>query len=346
MKMLAVLTALWIVLLMACAPNPAPFAPPPSSTPNVAAVAQDVAPTIAATATSVPTNTPLPTSTIPPTNTPIPTNTPTQTPTATATTIPTDTPTLTPSMTPTDVPTETPPPTLTPTRVPTKAPTKAPALPPLAAAVNRTNNTSSRFETITYYSNPFTGFELFRGSGERSPQAARYSVSGKYCPCAGTANNALEFVRVGEQIYLKGPAPLFKANEDRWYLVPPDKAGTAKSTESKALLSPGLTEFQEVGEDAINGVSYHLYTIDKNVARQRLRDVLGFTEQELGEVVNIELSFWMGDDGYIHHTRVRMDVKSFFNPNSTDIIKYDTHYSDFGIPVEIVQPADAVPLPE
>lgn len=344
MKLLA-LFSLGFVFLMACAPGATP-APAATSTPNAVAVAQDVAPTIAATVTTAPTHTPLPTNTAAPTKTTVPTDTPTHTATATATTIPTDTPTLTPSLTPTKAATNTPVPTLTATRVPTKPPTKAPALSPLAAAVNRTDTTASRFETIAYYSNPFTGFELFRGKGERGPQGAHFFMTGDFCSCLGAANNTIEYLRVGEQLYLKGPVPGFKADQDRWYLVPPDKASTAKSTESKGLLSPGLTEFQSVGDEAIDGVNYHVYTIDKNVARQRLRDVLGFTEQELGEVVNIEVSFWMGDDGYVHHSRTRMDIKSFFNPNSTDIIKFDTHYSDFGIPVQFAKPADAVPLPE
>jgi hypothetical protein len=344
MKLLS-LFALGFIFLMACAPN-TPMPPVATITPNAVAVAQDVAPTIPATATTAPSNTPQPTNTIPPTDTPIPTNTPTNTATATPTKIPTNTPTLTP----TEPPTNTPAPTLTatraPTKLPTKAPTQAPALSPLAAAVNRTDTTSSRFETIAFYSNPFTGFELFRGQGERGPQGAHFFMTGEFCNCLGAANNTIEYLRVGEQLYLKGPVPGFKADQDRWYLVPPDKASTAKSTESKGLLSPGLTEFQSVGDEAIDGVNYHVYTIDKNVARQRLRDVLGFTEQELGKVVNIEVSFWVGDDGYVHQSRTRIDVQSFFNPNSTDIIKFDTRYSDFGIPVQFTKPADAIPLPE
>ena len=145
----------------------------------------------------------------------------------------------------------------------------------------------------------------------------------------------LEYTRLATRLISRDPFLHSRLRKPVRVPLPPDKSGTAKTSEGKELLSPGLTEFNQIDDDTINGVTYQVYTIDKTVARQRLHDVLGFTEQELGEVVNIEAHTVGRRDGYVHQTLVRMDVKSAFDPNSTDIIKYQTTYSDFGIPVQV-----------
>lgn len=347
MKIISLFAVLILFFLMACASGataPTPTSAPVQPAAQSVAIASDV-PAATGTFTPIPpTNTPLPTPTD--TATPPPTNTATSSPTMT----PTDTPT--PSITPTSTSTFTPSPTPTrtrtntPTRVPTKRATATPVLTGLAAAVNRSDNTASHMETKAFYSNPYAGYDLYTATGERNSQGSHLTITGKFCGCNGAPNNTLEFINTADQSFIKGPAPAYKATEDRWYLVPPDKAQTAKSSAQKSLLSPGLTEFSQIDDQVIDGVNYHVYTINKDTARQRLKDVLGFTESELGQVVNVEVTFWVGDDGYVHQALSRMDVTDLFNPSTTDIVKFQTRYFDYGIPVQITKPADAVPLPQ
>ena len=206
--------ALALPLLSACA-QPTPAAAP--------AVALD------STATAIPpTDTPTP---LPPTNTPVP---PTDTP------VPTDTATPTSTSTPTSTPTDTPqpptntpvpptatrvPPTPTRTRVP---PSRTPQVLTLPLALKRTFDTKTyRFEMHMFYSDPYSETEMMNATGERSGSIVHIMMGSMYGKLlTGDPNGRAELMYVGTKTYIRGPVPLYKANEARWYIMPSCKEGS------------------------------------------------------------------------------------------------------------------------
>ncbi len=70
------------------------------------------------------------------------------------------------------------------------------------------------------------------------------------------------------------------------------------------------------------------------------------TAEELNNMVNIEFSYWWCADGYVHRARSRVDFKYPPDPSTTMIVRIESHYFDFNVPIQVNVPADAIPLPQ
>lgn len=292
-----------------------------------------------------PTNTLAPTAThtaIPPTAThtaipPTATNTATLTHTATPTK--TNTPTKTPSptntatatLTPTLAATNTPSPTPTRTRVPATA---TPKLPPLLAAINRTNAAkTSRFSVRVLFSNPFREIELLTSEGERQGNNTRVILRGLIAILCGCEEQPSIFF--GDKFYYQ--------RGGTWYFRARSQQSGALDFDPKKTLSPNLNEFSKVGDETVDGQSCEVYTIDKIAGRRVFEQNNIIPAELMSDVVNTELTYWVCADGYVHQSRLRADL---LRPDGgTNISKTDTHYFDFGAPIEITPPADAQPAP-
>lgn len=320
------------VLLNACS---APAAQPPAvaqAAVTHTTVPALVSPTVAPTAIRVP-----PTATVlPPTNTPTkipPTDTPTQTPThnatATATNTPTDTPTPTATFTPTA--TQTPTRTATRTRVPATA---TPKLPPLLAAINRTNAAKTyRYTQRGIFSNPFREIELLTADGERQGDNSRMTLHGLLAILCGCADSPS--IYFGDKFYYQ--------RGGTWYFRPRSSKANDFDFDSKKVLSPNLSEFSKVGTEAVDGQSCDMYTIDKQAGRRLFEQNNIIPAELMSDVVNTEVTYWVCPDGYVHQSRVRADL---LRPDGgTNISRSDIHYFDFGAPIEIAPPPDAQPAP-
>ena len=310
------------LLLGACA---APAAPPPTSAPTVAAVAQSTATALPPTTTNT---------AVPPTatNTAVPptkTFTPTQTNTATQTPLPTDTATPTATFTPAATNT----PSVTPTRTRVPA-TVTPKLPPLLAAINRTNASKSlRFQTRTIFSNPFREIELLTSDGERQDGNARITPHGLLailCKCADSPS-----IFYGDKHYFQ--------RGGTWYFRPRGEQSAALDFDPKKTLSSNLSEFSKIGTEAVDAQSCDVYTIDKQAGRRIFEQNNIIPAELMSNVVNVEATYWICPDGYVHQARFRADL---LRPDGgTNISKTDVHYFDFGAPIEITPPPDAQPAP-
>ncbi len=290
---------------------------------------------------------------VPPTDTPLPpTATATPSPTATQTATSTPTFTLTPSPTATQTATSTPTFTLTSSPTATRTATPRPVTPTpnvltLPGALQHTASAKSyRLETSLYYSNPVTGGELMSTSGEASGKAMHITVRGLLLDLLGAPPEGLEILKVNDKQYVKGPVSAFKANEAKWYLVPPSKNTVTPSLQPENLLSPQLKEFSKIDSESVDGRSCDVYTIDKEAGRRVLQATGTMTAKQMENVVNVEVTYWLCSDGYVHRSRVRVDVRDILNPSSTDIVRIEGHMFDFNAPIQITEPAGAVPLPQ
>ncbi len=286
----------------------------------------------------------LPTDTLAaPTDTPAATFTPTST--STPTPAPTDTP-VPPTATPVPpTPTATPvPPTPTRTRVP---PTPTPRVLTLPLALKQTFNTKTyRFESHMFYSDPYRETELINANGERSGNVIHMSMGGLYGRLfTGDPNRPAQVMQAGDKTYVQGPLPLFKANEPKWYILSPS-TDNSKSIKPGGVLSPDVVGYIKIGSEAVDGKACDIYTVDKDAARRALIASNTFTEKQMENVVNVEVTYWFCDDGYVRRSRVRVDERYLFNPSTTDIVRIEEHYFDFNAPIQLAVPADAVPLPQ
>ncbi len=325
------LQSLFKVIIVVMAPLVLIACSSPAPSPTVKAIA--AAP---ATPTAVPaTDTP-----IPPTDTQVP---PTATATATGTSTNTATPTTTPSSSPTV--TNTP---KTPTRTPThRPPTATPAPLSLQGALKQTAGRSYRFELTEYFSDPYQEIELMTGHGEATGQATHTYIGGALGEMLA-GPGGMEMIISKDKTFVHGPVPALNANEAKWYLLSPSKAGDRNtgSVNVGQLLAPGVTHYDKVGSESVDGLACDIYSIDKQAARNALAASGAMTAQELENMVNIELTYWWCTDGLIHRARVRMDFKYPLNPSTTMIARIESHYFDFNAAIKVSVPTDVIPLPE
>ncbi len=318
------------LLILACA---VAACAAPAAVPPAVAVVQPTATTVPPTATNTavpPTATHTP---VPPTATNSPTATLTRTPTntATPTVTPSPTNTATPTSTFTPVATNTPSVTPTRTRVPATA---TPKLPPLLAAINRTNAAKTlRFAVRVLYSNPFREIELLTSEGERQGNNTRVILRGLIallCGCEGQPS-----IFFGDKFYYQ--------RGGTWYFRARGEQSAALDFDAKKTLSSNLSEFSKVGDEAVDGQACEVYTIDKIVGRRVFEQNNIIPAALMSDIVNVELTYWVCADGYVHQSRLRADLKR--PDGGTNISKTDTHYFDFGAPIEIAPPPDAQPAP-
>lgn len=336
------LTALIFVACSSPAATPTPVALalaataiPPALTNNDSQPSETLPPpTLAPTdsLTATPTTLPTDTATPLPTDTPTDTATPTNTSTPTETATPTNTPTLTPTNTPTHVP--------TPTRRPATATPKPLTLPD---ALKKSAATTYRIESHSYYSNPQREFETMTLTGEANGNVAHFMLGGILSLfLGGGPGKDAELILNGNTLYAKGPIPLLRANEDRWYLIPTSQS----SLNPKGVLAADVVTFNKIGNEAVDDKQCDIYTIDKVAARRALQASGSLTQEQLDNTVNIEVTHWLCSDGYVRRSRVRVDVRDRQDPSTTDISRTEYHFFDFGAPVQITVPTNALPLPQ
>ncbi len=195
-----------------------------------------------------------------------------------------------------------------------------------------------------YYSNPERGGELMNTSGEASGQAAHLTMGGLLVSLMGAPSGGLEMLFVNGKQYIKGPVSVLKANEAKWYLMPSNKNTVQQPLKPEGLLSPDLKEFSKIGSESVDARACDVYTIDKEAGRRVLQASKAITAAQMDQVVNVEVTYWLCNDGYVHRSRIRVDVKDPLNPSTTDIVRIEGHSFDFNAPIQIAEPAGAVPL--
>jgi hypothetical protein len=323
LKALACILTVFAALLLACAPAPTPTPVPP--TPDAPATITQVAANIFATQTA---------------SAPTATDTPTSTPTFTPTFTPTHTPTFTPTHTPTRTPTFTPSPTATATLVPIT----------LKGALTKTANLTSAHMTLTTtVTTSVQQTNALSVESDVSGKSAHIFMKGLVAVLmTGSPDKAIELLVVDGQTFIKGPLPLLKANEEKWYIMPKQQnlgQGTVKPTTFADL---DTTAIKKTSSEALDGRRCDVFTGSKQVALELLQQGgLLQLQQQLGQAQldDASIAFWACSDGYIHQMVVVLDIHDAKNASNKATIRVTEHLSKFGVPVKIQAPENAEPVP-
>ncbi len=196
---------------------------------------------------------------------------------------------------------------------------------------------------------------LMTMQGEVNQQNAHFVIQGLLTSLLGIdPTKPFEVIRVDDVTYVKGPAPLIGATEERWYQAPPEAAGLAQPPMSPAsfLNSFGDTgldpaDFKLTGSEALDGKVCQVYAGDKAAvanAFNRFGGAAGATQEDLDSIENAEFKFWVCEDGYVHRVKMLIEGHDQANPTQKGAFDLLLQLADFDSNLTITPPADAIPL--
>lgn len=282
------------------------------------------------------------------------TATPTSTPQATATwVIPPVTPIAeTPAALTTDTP-STPQPT-TPGNV---------ARGPIIEAWNKAKNAATyrieydwtikgNFPDIPAEWNAGQGLQLFSVAGAVNGKDSQMTFKGFWSVLfTGDPNASMEIMSIGGKAYIKGPAPLIGAAENKWYVSSGASTNSLPKVNEYAdvLSDPNvdLSAFRRTSTDTFDNRRCEVYTGDK-VATFKLFQLLDAKDtpdkDTLKEVETAETKFWVCDDSYLHQFTMNIEGRNKDKPNEKVEFQLRLHLFDLNGNVKITPPQNASPL--
>lgn len=261
-------------------------------------------------------------------------------------------------------PTATPaPPTSTPQPAPSDA-LQLPADDPLREAILKTSAAESYHieMSMTGSGQPFaalsgddaeTEVTLMAITGEYSRQDAAFTMSGLTTALLGGGQGGVQVIAAEGKTYIRGPALLLGALEERWYILPNEQANMARAPVDTlqflrrfADAGAGEFAFEREGSQEFEGQSCEVYSADAPATREALDSfganivpgVSGLSRQAGA------FTIWACDDGYVHRLQMSFDLGSTDDENKVIVFKADIRLRDHGAAIAIVAPADAVAL--
>ncbi|GIL16000.1 MAG: hypothetical protein BroJett039_11730 [Chloroflexota bacterium] len=196
---------------------------------------------------------------------------------------------------------------------------------------------------------------LMTMQGEVNQQNTHFVIQGLLTSLLGIdPTKPFEVIRVDDVTYVKGPAPLIGATEERWYQAPPEAASLAQPPMSPAsfLNSFGDTgldpaDFKLTGSEALDGKACQVYAGDKAAvvnAFNRFGGAAGATQEDLDSIESAEFKFWVCEDGYVHRVKMLIEGHDQTNPTQKSAFDLSLQLTDFDGDFTITPPADAIPL--
>lgn len=269
------------------------------------------------------------------------------------------------------IPTATPaPPTDTPappTSTPEPAITDTPEAPPdntLQAAILRTSAAESyQIEMVmTGSGQPFTVLSgddqdtevtLMAITGQHSRQNAAFTMSGLATVLLGGGHDDVQVIAADGKTYLRGPAPLLGAIEERWYILPDEQASMVQAPVDtlqflRRFAGNNADEFgfEREGSREFEGQSCEVYIADGPATREALdsfgADIVpgaGSLSMQAGE-----FRIWICDDGFVHRLQMNFELSSADGEHKVVLFEGDVRLRDHGASIEISAPADAIAL--
>ncbi|MGQ9903300.1 MAG: hypothetical protein ACUVRU_02965 [Anaerolineae bacterium] len=270
------------------------------------------------------------------------------------------------------IPTATPaPPTDTPappTSTPAPAITSTPEVPSdntLQAAILKTNAASYQIEMVmTGSGQPFaalsgddqnTEVTLMAITGQHSRQNAAFTMSGLATALLGAGQDGAQVIAADGKTYLRGPAPLLGALEERWYILPDEQASMVQAPADMLQFLRRFAEdntgefefaFDPEGSQEFEGQSCEVYIADVPATREALDSFganivpgAGSLSMQAGE-----FRIWICDDGFVHRLQMNFELSSADGERKVILFKGDVRLRDHGASIEISAPADAIAL--
>lgn len=282
---------------------------------------------------------------------------------------PAPTPTRAPEATATTVPTATPAPTATPKASPTPEPKVAATIAADASASTKdaqggegisarmaTFDKAGSFKSVMTMTMtgdamglpvkvdpnmPVMSFEVTK-SGDNS----RIVFGGLLAGLMGS-ENGVEYLVVDGKTYVKGPAMLLGAPDDKWYLVPEDRISKTLPPFTPQTMLDEMFKGQKAddtlkpaGTETLDGQTCDVYIGSKE-------DILKSSNslsRDFDSIDAAEAKAYICADGFLHLMSMSFTGKSKSDPSKEAGMSLIIRMTDFNVPVVLTAPAESEPL--
>ncbi len=160
-------------------------------------------------------------------------------------------------------------------------------------------------------------------------------------------DSSVVYLTLDGTIYIKGPAAWLGAPEDKWYVVPADRAKTIKlSVQAMDLLKGGAIERGEVKDytlantEEIDGQSCQVYAANPEALLKRK----GVFAEPISDIDTAASRIAVCADGYVHEVSISTGGKLKNDPTKRGLITMNIRLSDFSKSFVFEAPKDPVPL--
>ncbi len=200
---------------------------------------------------------------------------------------------------------------------------------------------------------PDTEVTLMALTGQYNQQNAAFTMSGLVTALLGGSQDGAQVIAADGKTYLRGPAPLLGALEERWYILPDEQASLAQAPVDMLQFlrrfadnNAGEFAFEQTSSQEFEGWSCDVHTANAPATREALASFGANAVPGIGSlsVRAGEFTIWACDDGYVHRLQMSFDLGSTDGENKVIVFKADVRLRDHGTAITIAAPADATPL--
>lgn len=166
----------------------------------------------------------------------------------------------------------------------------------------------------------------------------------------GDPTKAIEFLTIGDKTYLRGPAPMFGAPEDKWYVSTGRGELSIKTSEGMPDVPNDPTidwsAFKKTGTETFDGRRCDVYTGDKNATTKLFQAASTETpgKSSLDNIESATTKFWICDDGYLHQWTMNIEGRAKDKPTEKVSFQIRLHVWDFNANIKLTPPANPAPL--
>jgi hypothetical protein len=199
---------------------------------------------------------------------------------------------------------------------------------------------------------------LFSMSGEINGDDSHLIMKGIVgAMFSGDPSKGVEMTSLAGKSYVRGPAPLLGAKDNRWYVLNASDAASTKSKLGSADIygnflgkDQDLSVFAPAGTETLDGTKCSVYGANKQDALNALLGMGATSEIGQGEwsliqdnIQSSEYKIWVCDDGYLHQMRINIQAQDQRQPQQAFGMKLLLHAYDFGSNLKVTVPANAIP---
>ena len=165
----------------------------------------------------------------------------------------------------------------------------------------------------------------------------------------GDANKGFEIMSVGNKTYIRGPAAMFGAPENKWYVA--NDQFKSNLTNSRGFLSStqpiDWNGFQKSSSETLDGRRCDVFRADRDATNRLFLnlDTQGTRTQDLFDALdNAEIKLWLCDDGYFHQLTMNLEGHQSAAPTDKVSMQVRVHLFDYNANIKIAPPANPAPM--
>jgi hypothetical protein len=200
--------------------------------------------------------------------------------------------------------------------------------------------------------NTAQGIPLFSIAGAVNGKDSQIALKGILAMLfTGDPTKSIEFLTLSDKTYLRGPAPMMGAPDDKWYVSTGQGKFSTNINEGTMPELPGdatidWSGFKKSATETLDGKRCDVYRGDKNATTKLFQSVdTGTTnKQSLDTIDNAETKFWICDDGYMHQWTMNIEGRAKDKPTEKVSFQIRLHIWDFNANIKLTPPANPAPL--